>query len=131
MATKISDTVDVTKIPAGIDLAGYHYVTTWDGLIQGSRISTGHAAHRNRGRFTGQKVHRVVCTDVIGIADPAREIRPGTFAAKFVATGKPVTMSARPACGCTQGQFAASESAGLEVTCSKCLPAAASTTAAA
>lgn len=93
---------------------------TWNGLILETRVTTGSAAQKNRGRFSGQKVHRVVCQYVIGVA-AGYEPRPGTVGAAFLLTGKPVLFSCRPACGCTTGQMAGRPDATERpITCSKC-----------
>lgn len=60
----------------------------------------GSAARRNRGQFSGQKIHRLVTT-----------YRDGRL------------IHCSPVCGCTQGQFAGTPSPRLtqaDVTCTKC-----------
>lgn len=87
-----------------------------------TRIEYGVAARRNRGSYTGQKTHRLVCTYIIGL-DEGEEPRPGTYARSFKQTGEPVLLSCHPACGCTQGQHAGRPVPGrteADVTCEKC-----------
>ncbi len=94
----------------------------WSGLLLETRIEYGKAARRNRGNYSGQKVHRLVCEYVVGVIGPQR---PGTVGAQFVRTGKPVLFSSQPCCGTTQGQTAAAPFASLtehDVTCTKCKP---------
>jgi hypothetical protein len=95
----------------------------WGNLILETRIEFGHAARFNRSRYAGTKVHRIIAEYCVGRVDEAAPVRPGTFEAKFIAVGKPVLVSARPACGCTQGQHAAAPVAGMtadRVTCANC-----------
>ena len=70
-----------------------------------TRIAYGSAAHNNRGRYTGQKVHRL-----------AVHVRTDE------ATGRTAT-STYPVCGVTGGQHAGQEFPGLtaaSVTCDRC-----------
>lgn len=95
----------------------------WDGLILESRTEYGHAARRNRGNYAGAKIHRLRTEYIVGII-PGTPIALGTLGARFQKTGKPVLFSARPACGCTQGQMAGmpiAELAAEHVNCAKCI----------
>ena len=99
-----------------------NFTRTWGGMILETRIEYGFAAHKNRGNYTGCKVHRLRAEYVIGIED-GQTPRPGTFGAMFIKEGKPVLFSCQPTCGCTQGQRAAQPSSRLNdtnVTCEKC-----------
>lgn len=96
---------------------------TWDNYVLEHRIEYGSAARRNRGRYSGAKVHRLSCQYVIGLVDPTLTPKPGTISAAFARTGKPVLFSCWPCCGCTQGQHAGTPTPGLsqaDVTCTKC-----------
>lgn len=100
---------------------------TWGGLILEMRIEYGSAARRNRGRYAGQKVHRLISEYVVGL-EAGHQPRPGSCGAAFLRDGKPVLFACSPACGCTQGQHAGRPFPGLtaeRVTCAKCgMPAA-------
>lgn len=92
------------------------------GMILEERTEYGYAARNNRGKFAGQKVHRLRCEYVVGL-EAGCSVRPGTFAAIYATTGKPVLFSCYPACGCTQGQMAGKPREGFtaeNVTCEKC-----------
>jgi len=98
------------------------FTKTWGGLVLETHVEYGHAARRNRGRYAGQKIHKLFCEYVVGLEDGYRP-QPGTVGAAYLRTGKPVLFSARPACGCCQGQMAGSPRARLtaeHVTCEKC-----------
>lgn len=110
--------IDTTDLPPGVI-----YRTTWGNYKTEARRAYGHAARRNRSRNKGVKIHRLVCTYVVGVIDPALETRHDTFGAKFLKTGQPVLFSVHPVCGCTSGQHAGAPDARLtaeHVTCSKC-----------
>ena len=83
----------------------------WGNYELETRTSTGRAARSNRGSYTGQKTHRVCVTEIIRVVDEAAEmaLKHATFGKQFLATGKPVTFSCAPLCGCTRGQNAALE----------------------
>jgi hypothetical protein len=87
-----------------------------------TRVEYGSAAHGNRGRYSGQKVHRLRTTWIVGLL-PSQS-RRGTFGEQFRRNGgKPVLFQAYPVCGITQGQHAGLPFANLtaaDVTCSKC-----------
>lgn len=103
---------------------------TWGNLILETRANYGSAARRNRGAYTGQKVHRLVSTYIVGVVDEAKEREKGiknnravTLGGRFLLNGDPVLFSCAPACGCTQGQMAGSpndRSTIANVTCEKC-----------
>jgi len=98
--------------------------TSRHGYILERRTEYGHAARRNRGRYVGRTIHRIIAEYIVGL-EPGSEHRPGTYGATFQRTGKPVLYYAAPACHCTQGSHAAQPLAGLtaaDVTCKKCLP---------
>jgi hypothetical protein len=86
------------------------------------RIEYGAAARHNRSQYTGTKVHRLATTWIV-------ELLPGcwhrgTMMDEMRRKGQPVLFSAYPACGATQGQFAAQPYTNLteaNVTCTKCL----------
>jgi hypothetical protein len=85
----------------------------WDTLTLEQHYGVGHAAHRNRGRNTGQKVHVVGYEVIVARSD---EQKPGQMKVGAV-------FSARPLCGVTQGQHAAKVAPSLtadHVTCSRC-----------
>jgi hypothetical protein len=89
-----------------------------------TRIGFGHAARRNRARYAGQHIHRLVITEVVGIVDESIPALPRSFEAEFRRTRKPVVYVCVPQCGCTQGQHAGAELpvATVEhVTCAKCI----------
>lgn len=116
-----------TLIPETIDGTEYRYVYTWGNYRVGILHKYGSAARRNRARYTGTKVHKLVAKYVVSLVDPALETRQDTFGYKFLRTGKPVLFACHPACGCTSGQHAGSPDARLtaaDVTCTKCEPAA-------
>lgn len=97
----------------------------WGSYITEISFAVGSAARGNRGRYSGQRVHILRVEKIVGLkpdADP-RDIQPGTLGARFVATGRPVTFSTHPVCGCTRGQHAGQASSSLsaaDVTCEKC-----------
>jgi hypothetical protein len=106
-----------------IDGIEYRNVQEWGNYLLGMRNEYGSAAHGNRGKYSGAKVHRVVSKYVVGVIDQTKETRQDTFGAKFLKTGKPQLFSCRPACGCTSGQHAArpdSRFTSEHVNCSKC-----------
>lgn len=93
-----------------------------DELIIERRTEFGSAAHGNRGRYSGQKIHRLRTAYVVGVVESASP-RPGTLGARFLKTGKEQLFSARPACGVTQGQWAGQPFSGMteaNITCTKC-----------
>lgn len=95
----------------------------WGGLILETRFEFGKAARRNRGNYSGEKIHQLWCRYIVGLV-PGTEHGPGTLGARFEKTGKPVLFSSGPRCGVTQGQHSASPVAGLaaeDVTCTRCL----------
>jgi hypothetical protein len=94
---------------------------TWGGLVLESRVEYGSAARKGRGRYAGQKVHRLGCEYVVGVIEGHI---PGEIGRAFLRTGEPQLFSCHPACGCTQGQHAGKPYAKLtaaDVTCEKCL----------
>jgi hypothetical protein len=95
---------------------------TWGGLILESRAEFGKAARRNRGNYSGEKVHRLWAEYIVGLV--AGEVpRRGTLGARFEKTGKPVLFSSWPRCGATQGQHAGApfpELTAADVTCERC-----------
>lgn len=96
--------------------------STRDGITEEMRVEFGSAARMNRGSYSGQKIHRLISIYIVAVAE-GTEIKPRTFAAEFIKTGKPVRTSCHPACGCCQGQFAGRPYEKLteaDVTCSKC-----------
>lgn len=98
---------------------------TWGGYTLENRIEFGSAAHRNRGRHSGVKIHRLMTEYVIAVDPSVEEVRPGSFGAIFLKTGKPVLFACHPVCGTTGGQHAGKPVAGLtagHVTCTKCFP---------
>lgn len=106
-----------------IDGIEYRSVSEWGNYMLGLRCEYGSAAHRNRGKHSGAKVHRVVSKYVVAVIDPSKETRQDTFGAAFLRTNKPQLFSCRPACGCTSGQHAARPDSRLtaeHVNCSKC-----------
>lgn len=112
--------IDTTNLPPGV-----LYRSTWGNYQTEARRAYGHAAHRNRSRNTGTKIHALVAVYVVGLIDEAIVDKPGTFGETFRRTRQPVLFSCRPACGCTSGQHAGAPSARLtaaDVTCSKCAP---------
>ena len=92
----------------------------WDNFILQRRYSEGFAARANRGSYTGQKIHKIVIEEIVGLVDPDVTYAPGTLGYRHKLAGRPVLFSAYPLCGCTQGQHAAREAAGREITCTKC-----------
>lgn len=95
---------------------------TKDGITYETRIEFGSAARLNRGRNSGQKVHRLISEYIIAVAE-GTEVKPRTYAAEFLRTGQPVLYACRPLCGCTMGQHAGKPYSDLtieDVTCSKC-----------
>lgn len=95
---------------------------TWSNYILESRIEAGYAAQKNRGRFTGTKMHRLQSEYIVGLVDEAAE-PAGTLGARFIVNRKPILFSCRPMCGCTQGQHAASPRYGAtldQVNCTRC-----------
>ena len=110
--------------PETISGIEFRDVYQWDNYRLGVRVEFGHAAHRNRGRNTGVKVHRVVSKYVVGVIDESKETRSDTFGAQFIRHRKPVLFGCRPVCGCTSGQHAARPDSRLtaeRVTCAKCI----------
>lgn len=101
---------------------------TWGGLILQTRVEYGTAARRNRGRYAGHKIHRLISEYVVGLT-PGHVPAPGTVSAAFARSGRPQLFSCHPACGCTQGQHAGRPAYNLpgrnpadSVTCTKCNP---------
>lgn len=95
----------------------------WNNYILEYRSAYGHAARRNRGRFTGAKIHALFCEYVVGLVDPSIPCKPGTAGHTFRTTGEPVLFTVFPVCGCTQGQHAGSPIKGAtkdDVTCTRC-----------
>jgi hypothetical protein len=95
---------------------------TWGGLILETRFEFGKAAHRNRGNYSGQKIHALWTEYVVGLVE-GEVPRPGTVGARFQKTGKPVLFSVSPRCGATQGQHAGQPYPNLtagDVTCERC-----------
>lgn len=95
---------------------------TRDGVTYETRIEFGSAARRNRGRNTGQKVHKLVSEYIVAV-DSTASVRLGSYASKFLLTQKPVLFSCHPLCGCTMGQHAGQPYKNLtaeNVTCSRC-----------
>lgn len=109
---------------------------TWGGLVLETRAEYGHAARRNRGRYAGRKIHRLISEYVVGL-EPGYVPAPGTVGERFLTgerkldaigrtvrtPGVPVLFACRPACGCCQGQHGGSPSPGLtaeSVTCDTC-----------
>lgn len=99
--------------------AGNH--REWSGLILLTCHEFGHAARRNRGRYSGAKTHALTTEYVVGVTSEHGPVRGDSITYQFVSTGRPAFFSAHPLCGCTQGQRAGSPSASVKaVTCSKC-----------
>jgi len=95
---------------------------TWANLVLETRYEYGSAARGNRGRFSGVAVHRLVCEYVVGVTEGSTHA-PGTVGYRHQIAGRPVLFSARPACGCTSGQYAGKPDDRLNaesVTCTKC-----------
>ena len=94
----------------------------WGGLILETRYEFGKAARRNRGNYSGEKVHRLWCEYIVGLV-AGETPRPGSLGARFQKTGKPTLFSARPRCGATQGQHSGApypELTADDVTCERC-----------
>jgi hypothetical protein len=94
----------------------------WGGLLLETRVEYGSAARRNRGRWAGQKCHRLLSEYVVGVI-PGTDHRVGSYGYTFLKTGKEVLFACSPACGCTRGQLAGRPVAGktaADVTCTKC-----------
>jgi hypothetical protein len=105
-------------------LAIYHATPKCDTRIWGNyklrtRYSTGFAAHRNRGSYSGTKIHRIRIEEVVEVIDASIEPAKGTVGRWFL-NGHPAVFSISPMCGCTGGQNAAREVANQTVTCEKC-----------
>lgn len=99
--------------------------TTWANYTLALYREAGHAAHRNRGRYSGAKVHLVSSQYIIGVANPDEERSKGhdTLGKRFLKSGAPVLFSASPYCGVTGGQNAARPNSALtlaDVTCVRC-----------
>ena len=96
---------------------------TWGPYLLETRTEYGYAAHGNRGRYSGTKVHELRVDYIVGLADPHAEAKSGTYGTRFKRTGQPVLFSCQPACGCTGGQNAGRPSPRLtaaDVTCKNC-----------
>lgn len=98
----------------------------WGGYITEISFAVGSAARGNRGRYAGHRVHLLRVEKIVGLKPEhtQADIAPGTLGARFGATGRPVTFSTEPLCGCTQGQHAGQASSSLsvaDVDCEKCL----------
>jgi hypothetical protein len=110
--------------PAGWSEQCAERANIWGNYRTETRTEYGSAAHRNRARYTGEKVHKLRATYVVGIVDESKEDpKANTFGATFMRTRKPVLFSCGPCCGTTNGQHAGAPIAGLtaaHVTCSKC-----------
>ena len=89
----------------------------------------GSAAHNNRGRYSGEKIHALSVELVVNVEGPAR---PNTISAQWLRENqkpegqkrKPVYFGVRPLCGTTQGQHAGSvfeDLTAADVTCARCL----------
>lgn len=94
----------------------------WGSYTLEMRTEFGTAARRNRGRYAGHKVHRLISEYIVAVDNPEAE-RVGTLGQRFIKTGQPVLFSCSPACGCTQGQHAGQPIEGkseADVTCAKC-----------
>jgi hypothetical protein len=96
---------------------------TWENLILETRYEVGRAAHRNRGSYSGAKLHHVASEYIVGLVDETIIPLHGTLGAKFRVDRKPVLFSCRPCCGCTQGQRAAlpvRDATVAQITCTRC-----------
>lgn len=94
----------------------------WNNYVLETKVEFGSAARGGRGRYTGQKIHRLICEYVVAVS-PSAMLETRTIGADFVRTGKPQLFSCQPACGCTRGQRAGLPFAQLtaeKVTCTKC-----------
>ena len=94
----------------------------WGDYVLQCRTEYGSAARGNRGRYSGSKAHKLDTEYVVDVLRPEDE-RPGTIGHRFLRTRTPQLFSARPVCGCTQGQRAGLPSHHLtaaDVTCAKC-----------
>lgn len=110
---------------------------TWSNLVLETRVEYGAAAHRNRGRYSGQKIHRLICEYVVGVVDEDAAMLSGGVGRDFLVgvrtrdeigrtvriPRQPVLFSCHPACMCTQGQHVGQPNARLtaeNVNCIKC-----------
>lgn len=94
----------------------------WCGLILEGRKEYGGAAHRNRGRYSGTKVHALWVERVVGLVS-GNTPSPGSIGWQFYLHGDHEIFSSAPCCRCCQGQHAGSPVDGLtenDVTCDKC-----------
>lgn len=94
----------------------------WGNYRLARRNSTGWAARGNRGAYSGQKIHRIIIEEIVGVIDEAKEqaYKHPTLGKRFLMNRKPTVFSTSPACGCCNGQHAAKEVPGATVTCAKC-----------
>jgi len=98
-------------------------IRTWNNLILETRIEAGYAARRNRGSYSGTKIHRLISEYIVGQVDESIVPMPGSLEARHVMNRSAVLFSCSPACGCTQGQNAGKPSKTLtleNVTCTRC-----------
>ena len=98
----------------------------WGNYKLERRIEFGHAARRNRGHFTGQKIHRLRTEYIVEVIDEAAEraiVTYNTLGHRFLRDRKPVLFTVYPCCGVTSGQFAGIPVSGYtqaSVTCTRC-----------
>jgi hypothetical protein len=97
----------------------------WGNLILDRRTEYGRAAQKNRGNYSGQKVHRLHCEYIVGVVDESAELNLPyqSIGKRFLKESKPVLFSCSPACGCTSGQNAGrpiQDATEQNITCEKC-----------
>lgn len=97
----------------------------WGNYLLEDRTEFGYAARRNRGSYTGQKIHRLRSAYIVSVKDEAAELalNHDTLGKRFLKNRVPVLFSCHPSCGCTQGQHAGRPLAAAsadKVTCTKC-----------
>ncbi len=99
----------------------YTYVS--EGCTYSYFFEYGTAAHKNRGSFSGEKVHALRCEYLVNVDDSVT-VQPGTHSDLWRKTRKPVLTSCAPVCRCTDGQRAGKPvrtKTEADVTCTKCL----------
>lgn len=100
---------------------GFDFISAyeWSGYLVVNAFRVGAAARRNRGSYSGQKVHRLYVGYIVG------KVNTDAIDTDYIAwVTEPKLHSIGPVCGCTQGQHAGSVIPGkqnADINCTKCI----------